>query len=362
MHRSRILALVLLAAPLAAQEADPVYQAPKTLSVAFELDALLRAEWTDGLNTAEEDARQRLQLRPRLELGVGPLAFGFGAEANLSSDDNHPPVVAVQRDNYDSRDLRVDLAWARFEAGNWLRVEGGIFEMPIGFTEMIWDRDLRAQGGATMFSLRERGALKRLSLIGVGSWGGHVFDDGSAQTLAAALEADFGLGELSSLSLTGAFVAFDDLGEIASVIRRQNTRVGGALVREYEVLDAVLRFRHEGAVRVELVADASVNTAVDKDDKGLWLAAVVGSVRSSRLRGEYVYAKVDKDATLAAYGADDFLWVTGWEGHKGDLGVRLPRGLSLHVVGQWQRFKDAPQPAERGRWVPRYRVDLRFRS
>lgn len=363
MHHLRTaLALCLAAAPLAAQEAEPVYQEPKTLSVAFELDGLLRAEWTRELNTAEKDARQRLQLRPRLELGVGPVAFGLGAEANLSSDDNQPPVVAVQRDNYDSRQVRLDLAWAKVEAGSWLRLQGGRFEMPIGFTEMIWDRDLRAQGAAASLSLRDRGGLKRLSLAGVGSWGSHVFDDGTARTLAAAVEADFALGDFSTLSLTGAFVRFDDLDELTPAIRRQNTRVAGAIVREYEVLDGVLRFRHEGAVRVELVADLSVNTAEDTDNKGLWLAAVVGSVRSARVRGEYVYAKVDKDATLAAYGADDFLWVTGWDGHKADLGLRLSDRAALHVVGQWQRFKDAPQVAERDRWVKRYRVDLRFRS
>ena len=64
------------------------------------------------------------------------------------------------------------------------------------------------------------------------------------------------------------------------------------------------------------------------------------------MRGEYTYAKVDKDATLAAYGADDFFWVTGWKGHRIDLGGRIRDQVSLHVVGQLQKFKDSPRPAE----------------
>ena len=47
----------------------------------------------------------------------------------------------------------------------------------------------------------------------------------------------------------------------------------------------------------------------------------MGATGVSRGQLDYTYAKVDKDATLAAYNTDDFFWGTGWEGHRVDLGL-----------------------------------------
>jgi hypothetical protein len=126
-------------------------------------------------------------------------------------------------------------------------------------------------------------------------------------------------------------------------------------------LDGVLRLQRQGQVHMELIADYCRNIAVDEDNQGLWLAAVLGSLGSSRARLEYTYASVDKDATLAAYATDDFFWATGWEGHRGDLGFKVGEHSSLHGVAQWQRFKDAPRPEERDHWMTRYRIELRVR-
>jgi hypothetical protein len=100
---------------------------------------------------------------------------------------------------------------------------------------------------------------------------------------------------------------------------------------------------------------------VDANNKGLWLAAVLGSTRTARGSLEYTFAQVDAEATLAAFAADDFLWETGWEGHRADIGIRLRENYALHGVLQRQRFKDAPQAVERDRWLDRYRVEIRAR-
>ena len=151
----------------------------------------------------------------------------------------------------------------------------------------------------------------------------------------------------TKFELLGSYIAFRDEGLLEPAIRRQNTRVvaGGLLALDYRIVDGILRFRHEGVLPWQLVADYCWNTAADTDNKGLWLALVLGSTRSARSRFEYVYAKVDKDATLAAYATDDFFWGTGWEGHRGDLGVRLSENTAAHGVAQIQRFKDSPRVA-----------------
>ena len=65
--------------------------------------------------------------------------------------------------------------------------------------------------------------------------------------------------------------------------------------------------------------------------------------------------------TLGAYATDDFVWATGWDGHRLDLGVRTGGHTAIHAVGQLQRFKDSPREFERDVWARRYRLEWRIR-
>jgi hypothetical protein len=126
-------------------------------------------------------------------------------------------------------------------------------------------------------------------------------------------------------------------------------------------VDLVARFRRSGQAPIQLVADYSWNRELEADNKGLWLAAVLGSIQTTPARLEYTYAKVDRDAGLGAFSTDDFFWATGWEGHRVDIGVRSGGHTSLHAIGQLQRFKDSPRPEEREDWIKRYRLEWRFK-
>ena len=136
----------------------------------------------------------------------------------------------------------------------------------------------------------------------------------------------------------------------------------GAIVNDYDVVDAIVRFRKDGSFPIQIVADGCLNTAVDDRNRGLWLALVAGSTLTSRVRAEYVYAFVDPDATLGAYPTDDFFWTTGWQGHKADLGFGIGSHVALHAIGQLQRFKDSPRVEERDNWVRRLRLEVRLKS
>ena len=352
------LVVTLLAASSAAAQ-DAVFQSQERLT--FHGEGLLRQEWTRDFPPGTDSDRVRARALPGVRLALGPVVLGVGGDLQWSSDEN---VVAGQpliRDNYDARDARLDLAFARLETGA-VELSAGRFEMPVAFTEMIWDRDLRPQGGALTLALRDRGRLRHLAVTALGARGSHVFDDDDTTMLSGALDARFALGQAWKLDLLGAFVTFRDPAKLPAKIRRQNTRVAGALVRDYDVVDAIVRLRRDGSVPVQIVADGCLNTAADDQRRGLWLSLVLGSTQSARARLEYVYAFVDRDATLAAYATDDFLWATGWAGHKADLGIALGRHVALHGVGQVQRFKDSAVAAEREDWVKRFRVELRLKS
>jgi len=360
-----LAALVLaVALPAAGQEEEPVYQA-QGKRFAFHVDALLRQEWTQDIfvspTETREESRTRFRVLPRVEFGGDRFGIGVGADFEYSSDVNvTDPKPALLRDNYDSRDARLDLAFARLEPVGWLRVEGGRFEMPVRLTEMIWDRDLRPQGGALTLQHRDAAGVRRFSVTGLYAQGSHVFEDDDVKMFLVSGQATFPGQKDSSLQLVATYVAWDEVNGLETMIRRQNTRVGGAIVPDYRVVDLQARLQTAFEPRLQIVGDYCWNTAVDDQNRGLWLAAVVGSTVSARAKVEYVYAKVDKDATLAAYGADDFFWVTGWEGHRGEIASKASGKGSVHLIGQLQRFKDSPRPEERDHWVKRLRMELRF--
>jgi hypothetical protein len=354
---------VLGALPAAAQDQAPVYQEPKKLR--FTLEALARYEWTKDIfvnpTTTREESRFVSWAFPGLEANLGPFQLGVAGGFYWSDEVNDDPIPAPQRDNFRSRDARLDRAFAKYEA-SWLLLEAGRFTMPIAFTEMIWDKELKPQGGTLRLGLRDRGSLKSFGVTALYAKGSHVYED-ETEMIALSAEAVFSSGMDGSFQLLGSYVEFRDLETVEPFLRRQNTRApNGQLGTDFKIVDGVVRVRRGGALPLQLVGNYCWNTAVDEQNKGLWLAAALGSIRSSRARLDYTYAKVDRNATLGEYAADDFFWTTGWEGHRADLGFRVePRGrASLHGVAQWQRFKDSPVAAERDHWQKRFRVELRF--
>jgi hypothetical protein len=355
-------ALFLVVSPAAAQDPAPAYQEPKRFR--FTLESVARYEWTREIFVSPTETREEERFVgwafPGFEVNLGKFQLGGSGGFYWSDETNYEPIPNPLRDNFRSRDARVDRAFAKFEA-SFIRVEAGRFTMPIAFTEMIWDKELKPQGGALRLGVSDRGSLKSAGLTGLYAKGSHVFED-ETEVIAVSADAAFPAGPEGTTALIASYVEFKNLDTVQPFLRRQNTRAtpGGALALEYKVVDLVLRLRRGGAVPLQVVADYCWNTAADEGNQGLWLAAALGSIRSSRARLDYTYAKVDKDATLAEYATDDFFWSTGWEGHRADLGFRLQPNTSIHGVAQWQRFKDSPRPEERDHWLKRYRVELRF--
>jgi hypothetical protein len=375
MTRSLGAATLLLPALASAQDAPDVYQTEEKFALEVKVDGYFRQEWTDEI-TFIDDSRQLGRIRPRLEMSLGGLlALGLGGDFLYGSQENTEPppnlaALPLLRDNYDARDARLDLAFARLTAGP-IRLEGGRFEMPVRFTEMVWDRELRPQGGALTLEVRDVGPFRRLSATGLGARGSHVFpqdggpfDFSDRETVWVASGSAVLGRDTTSLELVGSYLTWSDLEHVDPRLRRQNSRAipAGPLGPEYDVVDLVARYARTGGAELQLIANYCWNTAVEERNKGLWLAAVLGSTRTARSAIEYTYAKVDPDATLAAFAADDFLWETGWEGHRVDLGFRLAENFAVHGIAQKQRFKDAPVEADRDKWLDRYRIELRFRN
>jgi hypothetical protein len=367
MRRAALAAVSIAALALGATAAaqDPaVYQQQKK-AFRFAGDSVARYEWTQdipGIAGLVNTNRSFFQARPRVELTMGPVELGLGGAFNYSDEQNDLPppgqeLLPIIRDNYRSRDARLDLAWGKVTLGPVV-AEGGRFLMPIPFTEMIWDRDLRPQGGAVALQYVSKTSASRFALDGIYATGSHVYEDASVM-YGGGLDLTFAGGQDSSLQLVGTYLQFQDLDKLQLQVRRQNTRVAGLIVPDYHVVDLIARIRRGGQVPLELVANYAWNTAVSQDGHGLWLAAMLGNVGTSRASLAYTYAQIDKDATVAAFNTDDFFWGTGWEGHRLDLATGMVKSSSIHAIAQRQRFKDSPDPAVRDQWVTRYRLEWR---
>jgi hypothetical protein len=361
---SALLLLLFLAAPAIAQEPEPapVYQTKKD-RFGFHADTVIRQEWTqnvyDVTDTFHDEHRRRFRILPRVEFGGNTFGLGVGGDFQYSSDKNTDPKPALIRDNYKSRDARLDLAFGRLSPVRWFTLQAGRFAMPVGLTEMTWDRDLRPQGGAATLEHKDAAGLSRASVTGIYARGSHVFEDDHTSMLLISGQLTFPGQKDSSLQFIGSFIGFQDANKIEPMLRRQNTRVFGELVNRYRVVDLVARVRTASEMPLQLVADYCWNTAVSGGNKGLWLAASLGSVRTARAKAEYTYAKVDKDATLGAYATDDFFWSTGWQGHRAEIATKASERGSFAVIGQLQKFKDSPRPEEREHWVKRLRIEIR---
>ena len=340
-------------------------------------DFVIRQEWNDDFFSTPDVTpakRTRFRFRPRFDVSTNVLRLTVGGDFNWSTDDNLKPEditlpLNIIRDNYDSRSARLDLASVGINLSTKIRVEVGRMAMPLRVTEMLWDRDLRVQGATADWVLHQGASVEPIvRLSGVYSRGSHVFGDsedasgsslGKGTTLTAGA-IDLGFGTNKRVEVTGAFLKFDDLEFLERMIRRQNTRVaGGPPAREFEVLDLIVRLRTDAPFPMQLVLDGSRNRKAPDQKNGIWASLVLGSLKELRFRGEYTYAKVDKDATVAAYAADDFFWTTGWLGHRAEFAFAQNERTSIHVIGQMQQFKDAPNVAERSHWVKRLRLEAR---
>jgi len=361
----RVLPLAALAVAVAHPLAAQGY-GQQQKSFRFTGDSVMRYEWTREIPTLDgkvNEDRYFVQARPRVELDLGPVELGVGGQFNYSQDDNTllpggDPRLII-RDNFYSRKALFDLYYGKVKAGP-VEAVGGRFLMPLPVTEMIWDRDLRPFGGGGAVVFEQGGSLTRFAVRGIYATKSHWFEDESVM-FGGSAELALQTGGQSQLMLGGAYLDFRDLDTIDPRIRRQNTRtLDGLYLYDYRIVDVQGRLVSAGQVPFALVVDYCWNTALSEGNKGLWATVAMGQLASSRARLDYTYAKIDRDATVAAFNADDFYWGTGYEAHRVDLGGATSRKSSIHAIASWQRFKDSLIPEEREDWVQRYRIEWRY--
>jgi hypothetical protein len=374
MRRSLLTTLTFVAAtvPAQAQVSQAKLKgpdAPQGSIYQIDVQGLAREEWTTHQYLdAPDDKRWQLRLFPSIEIGRKWIFVGGGADLAYGQKDNVDgvPLSGTYVENYHTRGARLDLAYLRLIPMSWLRIEGGRFRMPVPLTEMLWDADLKPQGGAVTLELKPKGELSRLALTGLAARGSHPFSDEKTNMVLISGAAEFKGGPQSKLALNGSFLQYTDFnlpdGLDPRLFRENSRGHGGLALNKFRIVDLQARMHGGGQAPGELVFDYCINTQAQANRQGVWLGVVLGALPQSRARFEYVYARIGRDATLGAYNTDDFPWHTDWEGHRGEFAVGTGRSSSLHVIGQLQRPMSLTQPDGTHPWVRRLRIEWRVHT
>ena len=145
---------------------------------------------------------------------MGPFELGVGGEFNYSEDENDVPPrgsepLLIIRDNYRSRDARLDLAWGKLTLGPVV-----LAGRPLLHADPVHRDDLgsrpAAAGRGGWRCVRSETSASRFALNGIYATGSHVFEDESVM-YGGGLDLKFATGQESNLQLVGSYLQFEDL-------------------------------------------------------------------------------------------------------------------------------------------------------
>jgi len=346
---------VAMAADPASQEAETAGSpAGRRALLVLTGDAFFRYEAVRDAPT-DDFERARLRLRPGLEATLGSgrfLHLGAGALASLASDSN--AENEIRRDNFVSDELTVDRAYVRFAAPqSTFTATIGLASSPFTGTEVLWDRDIRFSGVLAGAELRA-GALLAQRVYGGVSVGSQDHED---ESLAAAVRWE---GETEGgFSVGGAFWHFDRTSELieAGYARTNRLASGGEeFLSDFEVVNVSVGWEWLGEHRpLRLRLDLLFNAGADDRRSGADLRVDWGELQERgtwRLR--LLLQRVEQDATLAAFGGDEWWFRTAQRGARLSFAVALHR-RAFAEIGVLSQRRD-----ELDEWLDRAMLDLVF--
>jgi hypothetical protein len=310
---------------------------------------LVRAEAVrDAPNPAHRDFdRVRLRVRPGAAW-EGPRGWSAGVRlrgsiASDSNEDNRPRF-----DNFQSDEVALDRLWTRWDSADArVGLHLGAMEAPLSVSSALWDRDLAWQGVALELALPAGGLLTGQRIVGGASWHSQGWGDQS-RILSIQWIGSFGVDTDVSL----AFWYFDDLEELIDAgLARQNrlTADRSEFLSDFEVVELRAGKSWLAGGR-PLLARLSLLGNLGADDRrtGVELAAAWGSVSTAgawRLR--YTFQRIEQDAALGAFTADEWWFHSDHRGHLGAFAVGLGKRVSIELAGMIQRRDGADEDVTR---------------
>ena len=323
----------------------------------------------EGIRAEGKSDRDRDRIRARVGFDARVTeTVDVGLLAASGSDD---PISSNQTldGGFTSKDIRLDLAYFDWnpEKLSGLHLSAGKIKNPFfspAKTELVWDSDLRPEGGAIRYSktvndwkvfanlggfrAEERSSAADTGLFGAQAGASYSFPflDDRAYVLAGGSYFDYG----NTRGMLPLYDAADSFGNSVNATGRY--QFGYELVEYF----AELGFRVHG-VPVSFFGDFIRNTAPGITEGQGWLAgATIGKCDDPYSWAfRYNYRDLEADAVLAAFTDSDFIGGgTGGRGHEIGFDYQIARGVAAGVT----YFDNQILLTEEAKDYQRFQLDL----
>ncbi len=290
-------------------------------------DLRLRHEsfWKEGFSgtppTATVDRhRQRFRLRIGPEFKIQDFTVGI----RLASGTGEQVSTNQSLDNLGSQKAlwidRAFLSWQGAET-KWLKLTGGRMPNPfftVYSTDAVWDDDFNPEGFAENFNFKMSDNFALFLNTGQIVLDEDSGDNNDQWLFGEQIGANMAPMKDVKTILAAAYYDFTNTNKSTfgqAVTQSGNTRTGGVLVNDYNVLDVTAQIGLKaGAIPVSLMGDYVRNLAdpktavgVDSGDTGYQLGLILGKASDPNTwELAYFYKVLETDATVADVADSDF--------------------------------------------------------
>lgn len=290
-------------------------------------DLRLRHEdiYNDGSNTHRQRLRFRVGVSSKLNEKLD-VAFGLAT----GSSDTPTSTNQTLEQEFQSKNIWLDYAYAKYAPFEWTTLWGGKFKSPFYHTDMLWDSDIRFDGFAAkvtypLFDEDSDFPETDIHLIG----GYFPLDDrigDSEPNLFIAQAVDqTKFEDAAKLDAAVTLYYFDGMHGYVDFAesRGTNTRAGGGIAHDFHVVSPYGKLTFLDpigvGVPVALIGEYANNTAAGDDDNAWRLGVELGKKPKKqndwRLLGQY--SRIEADVFYDGFPDADFnsggTNAKGWE-------------------------------------------------
>lgn len=264
---------------------------------------------------------------------------GFGL---ASGGDNPRSANVTLGDAFSTKEVSLDLAYARYKTWEWLSFTGGKFKNPIwGTKDMLWDSDVRPEG---VVAAADWNVGTNMDMFFIPAY--FVLDEFSSDTddpymIPLQLGMDWRPAERFQFKLAATYYEFGNVKGFPPLYRGSGTNSvdgSGNLIYDYDAIaaDALLGYKWGGWIPYAALFGQYVYNFDPSEENLGWLAG--GLIGWEKVKDfghwqlKYNYRRLERDAWPDAFSdSEAYRGATNIKGHEAEFSFGLARNIWLRA-------------------------------
>ena len=309
----------------------------------------------EAVDQVDREVRHRHKFRVRVGL-TGQVSERVQAVVQLASGNDNPVSTnQTLTDGYSSKGVRIDKAYVK--AGvkylDGLSVQLGKFSTPFFYaekTEMLWDSDLRPEGGVVTYKKVDSGLV--LQFMAAGLWIEERSTDVDSWMLGTQGMARIGDESATSVAVAAGYFDYQNTrgyepffdgnargNSVVTVIDEidedNDTSYVDVYSSDYDLIALSAEVTHMiSNLPLVFMGEVVHNLAADSVADGWLIGARIGKTKKTgswKLR--YIYRHVEKDAVLGTFVDSDFRGGgSDAEGHEINAAIQIAGNTTFAVT------------------------------